>query len=433
MGKSRQDADIIVDRSRLVNCGQYAHGDDSCVKGQGGDWFWIVTALLLFVATSSGARTIAFWDIQRKGANGDGGRDSQKWFRAAAEVGIEFVRLIPVTWESRGRDFLLGDADHFAGIPTQDLQKLEAVLDVARRHDVKILLTMFSLPGARNRQDNNYEFDYRLWTDEAFQQQTLAFWKALAARLRDHPAIVGYNPLNEPHPARRDGFTGDEGEKGFAEWLARHEGGTSDLNRFNRRIVEVIRAEDPCTPIVLDCWFHSAPNGFRHLRPVDDDAVLYAFHFYEPWVFTTYRVNKGRFTYPGRMPTGQGDATRPWTPAEIQRRVHPVVEWAERFNIPGSRIIAEEFGCDRRVAGARRYLEDIIGVFNRRQWHWAFYSFRSCDWDGLDYELGTEKLGWKYWQQREKGVDHEELIRRHDNPVWNVFKRQFSRRVEPGS
>lgn len=384
------------------------------------------TVALVLAGASTAADKSAFWNTQRKGANGDGGRDPEAWFRAAADVGIEFVRLIPVNWESHGRDFLLGDADHFTGIPAPDLRKLEAVLDVAHRHNVKTLLTMFSLPGARTRQSNDYEFDYRLWTDEKYQQQALAFWKELAGCLRDHPAVVGYNPLNEPHPARRDGFTGDEDKKGFTAWLAKHEGGPSDLNRFNRRIVKAIRSTDPHTPIVLDCCFHSRPDGFRYLRPIDAPAVLYAFHFYEPWVFATYRVNKGRFTYPERMPTGDGDATRPWPPTELQHRMHPVIEWAQRHNIPASRVIAEEFGCDRRVAGAKDYLADTIAVFNQHQWHWAFYSFRSPGWDGLDYELGTEKLGWTYWQQREKGIDHEDLIKRHDNPLWDVFKSQLA-------
>lgn len=372
---------------------------------------------------------IEFWNQQRKGANGDGGRDPETWFRAAADVGIEYVRLIPESWPSQGRDFLLGNADHFTGIPAADLRKLKAVLDVAHRHHVKILLTMFSLPGARNRQSNDYAFDYRLWTDEKYQQQSLNFWKELAAFLQNHPAIIGYNPLNEPHPARRDGFTDDQDTVGWTKWLAQHEGAPSDLNRFNRRIVKAIRSQDPHTPIVLDCCFHSGPNGIRYLRPVDDPAVLYAFHFYEPWIFATYRVNKDRFAYPDKMPTGQGDATRPWTPAELHQRVRPVVEWAQRFSIPPLRIVAEEFGCDRRVVGAQNYLVDSIAVFNQHQWHWAFYSFRGADWDGLDYELGTEKLGWKYWQQREKGIDHEDLINRHDNPLWDVFKRELAPNV----
>ena len=43
----------------------------------------------------------------------------------------------------------------------------------------------------------------------------------------------------------------------------------------------------------------------------------------------------------------------------------------------------------------------------------------------MDYELGVEKLGWKYWQAREEGKGHEQLIRRRDNPLWDVFKKEF--------
>jgi hypothetical protein len=53
---------------------------------------------------------IEFWNTQRKGTSSDAGRDPEKWFAAAADVGIEFIRLVPVNWQSRGRDFLLGDA-----------------------------------------------------------------------------------------------------------------------------------------------------------------------------------------------------------------------------------------------------------------------------------------------------------------------------------
>jgi endoglucanase len=383
---------------------------------------------MLVVLASSNAPAandkLAFWDVQRKGANGDA-MNPDPWFKAAANVGIEFVRLAPVTWESEGRDFLLGDADSFTGMPDRDYAKLENALDIAHRSKVKIVLTMFSLPGARNRQFNDYKFDYRLWTDEKFQEQALAFWKELAGRLKDHPAIVGYNPLNEPHPARKDGFEGEDDE-GFEQWLARHKGTPADLNRFNRRIVKAIRSVDSETPIILDGWFHSSPKGLWYLEPVDDKAVLYAFHNYEPWVFTTYRVNKGRFSYPDKMPVTGSDATELWTKANLKGRFQPVVDWAKRWDVPASRIVAEEFGCDRRVVGAKDYLEDLIAMFNEHEWHWAFYSFRSSDWDGLDYELGTEKLGWKYWQQREKGIDHEELIQRHNNPLWEVFKREFA-------
>lgn len=390
----------------------------------------IVILVELFSSKASAANEkLAFWDVQRKGANGDA-KNQDAWFKAAADVGIEFIRLAPVTWEAEGRDFLLGNADNFTNIPQRDYAKLKNALDIAHRHEIKIVLTMFSLPGARNRQFNDYKFDYRLWTNEKYQEQALAFWKELARRLKDHPAIVGYNPLNEPHPARKDGFE-DGNEKGFEQWLARNKDTPADLNRFNRRMVKAIRSVDSETPIIFDGWFHSSPNGLRYMAPINDKAVLYAFHFYDPWVFTTFRINKERFSYPNKMPVAGSDTTELWTKADLQAHFQPVIDWAKRFGVPASRIVAEEFGCDRRVAGAKAYLEDLIAAFNNHQWHWAFYSFRSSDWDGLDYELGTEKLGWKYWQEREKGIDHEALIKRHDNPLWNVFKREFSRNRHP--
>jgi len=386
----------------------------------------LIISLVVSISSNAPAANekLAFWDIQRKGANGDA-INPDEWFKAAADVGIEFIRLAPVTWKGQGRDFLLGDADNFTGIPERDFVQLKNALDIAQLYGIKIELTMFSLPGARNRQDNDYKFDYRLWTDEKYQEQAFAFWKELARRLKDHPALVGYTPLNEPFPARKDGF--EEGNiAGFGQWLERNKNTTADLNRFNRRMVKAIRSVDAETPIILDCWFHSSPIGFRYLEPVEDNAVLYVFHFYDPWVFTTYRINKERFSYPDKMPVPDSDATEQWTKANIQKRIQPVIDWAKRFNVPASRISAEEFGCDRRVVGAKKYLEDLIAEFNEHKWHWAFYSFRSSDWDGLDYELGTEKLGWKYWQQRDKGIAHEALIKRHDNPLWDVFKREFS-------
>jgi len=162
------------------------------------------------------------------------------------------------------------------------------------------------------------------------------------------------------------------------------------------------------------------------IEPVKAPAVLYAFHFYDPWIFTTYRINKGRFEFPAKMPASDSEEMMVWTPDDFASRLRPVVEWSKRFEIPASRVIAAEFGCDRRVSGAREYLAELIAQLNAHRWHWAFYSYRDPDWDGLDYELGTQKLDWEYWQARDKGMDHERLIERHDNPLWQVLKSELT-------
>lgn len=368
---------------------------------------------------------LAFWDQQRKGANGGGEDGSPEWFEAARATGIEYIRLSPTSMKSDSRDFLMGNADAFFGIPKQDFEMLVEVLDRADEAGIKIVLTTFSLPGRRWRQHNNMEFDFRLWNDHAFQDQTMAFWQELAFELKDHPAIVGYNIVNEPHPEREAGFEADKTD-GFEKWLEENEGGVADLNRFYVRMVDVIRSVDPLTPIMVDSRFHANPAGFSTLKPIDDEAVLYSFHFYEPWIFTTFRVNEGRFAYPERMPAGRGDETEAWSIADLALRMKPVRDWADKHGIPANRIHFAEFGCGRKVEGAQQYLADVIKLANQAGWHWAFYSFRAGGWDSMNYELGTSKLNWKQWEAIEAGTQgYNDFILEGENPLWEVFAREF--------
>ncbi len=382
---------------------------------------------LLFLAISLGSSLwanskLAFWDEQRKGANGGGEDATAAWFEAARDAGIEYIRLSPTSMKSDSRDFLMGDADRFFGIPEGDLAKLKTVLDRADDAGVKIVLTTFTLPGRRWRQHNDMEFDFRLWNDHGFQDRTMAFWQELAFELKDHPAVVGYNIVNEPHPEREAGFEADKTD-GFDQWLEETKGDIADLNRFYQIMVYTIRSVDMNTPIFVDSRFHANPAGFPTLAPIDDPAVLYSFHFYEPWIYTTYRVNKDRFAYPDRMPTGNGDETEAWTVADLKSRLQPVVDWSKKHGVPANRIHLAELGCDRKVEGAQQYLSDLIGLANKNEWHWAFYSFRAGGWDGMNYELGTEKLNWKQWQAIEAGTaGYNDFILEGENPLWDVIK-----------
>ena len=55
-------------------------------------------ALVLLVVNASAAsgEKLAFWSEQRKGINGDGGKEPEDWFRSAGELGLQFIRLFPL-------------------------------------------------------------------------------------------------------------------------------------------------------------------------------------------------------------------------------------------------------------------------------------------------------------------------------------------------
>jgi hypothetical protein len=246
----------------------------------------VLTASLaaLAAAPSAMARSdpgaIEFWSVPRRGANCQSRRVTPEYWRAARRAHIEFIRLIPDEWPTRRRDFLIGDAGAFDSLDRQDLATVRRALDDAHAAGVRVVLTCFSLPGARWRQLNGDQDDTRLWTHDGFRAQAFSFWRQLATEVRGHPAIVAYNPLNEPHPERAFGMV-DPDSATFAEWYREHRGTLADLNDFNREVVAAIRSADPTTPILLDGWFHASASGLMFLEPVADKGILNAFHDYE--------------------------------------------------------------------------------------------------------------------------------------------------------
>ncbi len=385
-------------------------------------WLLASVGLVSTLAVGAAAETptsvdpdMSWWSRQHKGANCQNESVEPEYWKAAAAAGIEFIRLAPDAWPSAHRDFLIGDADAFETLVPEDLQTLRRSLDDAHDAGVGVVLTCFSLPGARWRQLNGDEDDYRLWNEPTSRDQALAFWTQLATALHGHPAVVAYNPLNEPHPERQHAI----GEAEFHRWSAEIEGTLADVNRFNREMVAAIRQGDATTPILLDGGFYASPFGLSNLSPVDDPAVLYAFHFYDPWEYVTYRVNNGRFEYPEAMPGG-------WSEGSRREALASVAAWTGRHHIDSRHIVLSEFGCDRRVAGAAAYLDDLLTVVARWNWHWAFYAFRGDgSWGGLDYELGVEPFGGAYWAAVERGEGAETLKDRGPNPLWDVLSRRL--------
>jgi len=379
----------------------------------------VVLSLLLGITVVAGDSKIDFWNQQRRGANCFNKAITTNYFQAAQAAGIEFLRLAPDKWKPHQKDFLMGDADKFETIDPADLQQLKLVLDDAHRAGVKVVLTMISLPGARWRQLNDGKNDDRLWRDSKFMAQAERFWTQLAAELKDHPAIVGYNPLNEPHPERGDGVS-DFWTQDIVKWYERRRGSTFDPNEFNRRMVAAIRRVDTNTPIILDAAIYAAAPAFAILEPVNDAGVLYSVHMYEPYEFTNLKQNAGRFKYPGPVEVGDAKQRIEWNIAELEKFLKPVADWAQRHQVSANQIFVGEFGCNRTIPGAKEYLTDLLTIFEKQRWHWAFYGFREDEWDGMDYECGTSKLGWEYWKAVEAGQNPE--LPRKPNPLWEVLQ-----------
>ena len=387
---------------------------------------FLLIAFLCFVNISPGQEN-DFWDIQRKGANCFNKVPEEQWFRDVTELGLEWVRITYDKWEPEQRDFLIGDASDYDGLVQKDLEKLKEVISWAAKYGIQLVITPLSLPGSRYRQNNENKLDSRLWEDYRYWDQAVQFWTDLAGELREYENVVAYNLINEPFPELGTGLQehykpGDVSE--FLEWYRKVQGTPRDIYAFYEKIIREIRKVDPHRAIILDAGWYGQPGAFCYWpETFGDENILYSFHMYEPWEFTSNKNfrEKNNYVYPGPVPFGND--TVYWDKNTIALYFKPFLRWFQEKDIPANRIVAGEFGCMRRNEGATKYLEDILDFLNKNKFHWAFYSFREDEWDGYDYELGTEALGWDYWQAVERGENPPKP--RKDNDLFDVIKSQF--------
>lgn len=368
-----------------------------------------------------------FWDGDepRKGANYFNAVPEARWFEDARELGIEWVRLAYDKWSSQERDFLIGNADNFTSLVQKDLDVLMEVLDWAHKYGIKVVVTPLSLPGNRWSQNNDDQRDLRLWNDKTYWDQSAKFWSALAAKLKNHPAVYGYNLINEPTPEMGTGLEEHGPADRYTTWYENYKNTSHDLPAFYIKLLAAIRDSDTETPVMLDAGWYAQPDAFTHWPRMPDSRILYSFHMYEPYSFTSagnFR-KEANLTYPGVIPFA-GESTE-WNMDRIKIYLEPFLKWAEDRDIPANRLVCGEFGCYRRNTGCDQYLSDVISVLNNQKIHWAFYSFREDEWDGYDYEIGTGGLGWKYWEAKEKGMNPSPP--RQNNPLFEVIRREFQK------
>ena len=372
--------------------------------------FWLVAAL---TAAPAVAADIAFWDTPRHGGNSFNGQPpDEAYFRALKATGASWVRLTFSKWKGEGRDFLIGDADGYRGIPAADLATLRRSMDAAEAAGVKVVLVPLSLPGDRWVQHNGDKQDDRLWRDRRFWDQSAAFWRDLAGAVKDHPALAGYNLLNEPTPEKDSGLDEQASPDVRQAWYAKHRGSTRDLPAFYEQVIAAIRTVDADTPVMVDGGWYAHAWSFSYWAPLKDTKVLYAFHMYEPWNITSAPQikRKRQLRYPGSA----------FDPAAMQKFLGVPFAWAKAQGVPVNRLVAGEFGCVRVWVDCGAYLGDVLAVLNGHGAHWAFYGFREDVWEGMDYEIPLAFPAGRVYTLREQGQGGQVPL---DGPLMDVIRR----------
>ncbi|MCP5086162.1 MAG: glycoside hydrolase family 5 protein [Rhodobacteraceae bacterium] len=139
----------------------------------------------------------------------------------------------------------------------------------AEKHDLKLVLDLHVPIGGFWLAPNDPNIDYSLWNDPTTLQQNTDLWRLIAKRYHDRPAIAAYELLNEPVT---DDATGNQ-------WRVL----AADL-------VKAVREVDKNHLLVISSLYGtnrkytSRKADYQFL--VDDNNVVYDFHFYLPIEYT---------------------------------------------------------------------------------------------------------------------------------------------------
>ena len=378
----------------------------------------------VLAAAPAAAADIAFWDTPRHGGNSFNEKPPDAaYFRALRATGATWVRLTFSKWKGEGRDFLIGNSDGYGGIPAADLTVLRQAMDAADVAGIKVVLVPLSLPGNRWVQHNQDRQDERLWTDRKYWAQSAAFWRDLAVALKGHPALAGYNLLNEPTPEKGMGLDEHAAPEVRRAWYVKHKGTARDLPAFYEQVIAAVREADADTPVMVDGGWYANAWSFSYWTPLKDAKVLYAFHMYEPWAVTSAPQIKRRpqLPYPGAT-VHWGSQSLTFDRAAMKRFLGVPFAWAKANGVAANRMVAGEFGCVRVWTDCGAYLGDVLDTLNAHGAHWAFYSFREDVWEAMDYEIPPGFPAGRVYELRGQGEGDKVPL---DSPLMGVIKRRM--------
>lgn len=252
-------------------------------------------------------------------------------------------------------------------IESDYLTQLDAALKMLLDQDLAVDIDIYADP----------DFKERLATDDEFVEEFADFWRALARHWAAlDPDRVFFEILNEP------------GGKDRYRWYG-----------VEAKLATAIRDGAPRHTIMATGAHWSDDDDLVFLEPLRDPNVIYAFHFYEPHVFThqgaTWSTNywhslKG-VPYPSspdNVQTVMAQIPDPvhrlalerygmdhWDAARIDGEISQVAEWASHWNVA---VICNEFGVYRKSAdpGDRAaWLSDARVSLEKHDIGWAMWDY----------------------------------------------------------
>lgn len=229
---------------------------------------------------------------------------------------------------------------------------LDKNVEWAKKHGIGIIFNMHYPQGGYQSGGDGMA----LWLDVSNQDRLTALWTAIAERYADEPTVWGYSLINEPYLPLTESFD------------ATRELYNNVINRLAKSIREVspnqiLIAEEilAMTDMRDNSYVNKSDYTSELCFPkIDDDNVMYEFHYYNPFNFTHQGASwvdgvPLGFSYPSSE-IGGADYTNTWVTckvADFQKEINgwkyyksvPVFQ-ATNYNLTCAALNAKNLGKD---------------------------------------------------------------------------------------
>lgn len=132
---------------------------------------------------------------------------------------------------------------------------LDRALAWAQEYGLQVFIDMHAAPGGQSKYFTADPGEVLVWDNQVLQDELVADWIAIASRYADHPAVGGYDLLNEPDPADIE-----------------------DLPPLYKRIIEGIRSVDTEHMVIIEG--SDLSRSFDIFTERLDNNVMYSPHVY---------------------------------------------------------------------------------------------------------------------------------------------------------
>lgn len=275
-------------------------------------------------------------------------------------------------------------------IDEKKVKFIDRTIRWAKKNNLFIILDLHKAPG--------HSFSYKerdkndIWLKKSkSRKEFLKIWEFFTLRYKNSGDELIFEILNEPVAEDDD------------EW-----------NSLYIETVEKIRKIDTERYIVIESnkWGHC--DKFVKLKILDDDKIIYSFHFYDPilvthqlaeWTsFYIHNIYRKKVKYPGR-PEGIKEVNsklkkvdkhfsiflknqdKYWDINELEKIMEPVLRVRDKHKI---NLLCGEFGVNVKadVITRKNWTRDIIKLFIKHNISYTYWNYKNMDFGIWDF---TEK------------------------------------------